>query len=105
MTTLHLTLSRKWFDMILSGEKKEEYREIKPHWEKRLKHPEYSGINEYEFKTFDRIVFKNGYDKNAPVMTVECLGIKQDTGLEQWGAEPGRFYFVIKLGTVFSIAR
>lgn len=36
MKTLHLTLKKKWFDMIASGEKKEEYREIKPYWLKRL---------------------------------------------------------------------
>ena len=29
MKILKLTLKKKWFDMILSGEKKEEYREIK----------------------------------------------------------------------------
>lgn len=33
---LHLTLKKKWFDMIASGEKKEEYREIKPYWVDRL---------------------------------------------------------------------
>ena len=33
---LHLTLKKKWFDMILSGEKTDEYREIKPYWTKRL---------------------------------------------------------------------
>ena len=38
MKTLKLTLTRKWFDMILRGEKKEEYREIKPYWEQRLYH-------------------------------------------------------------------
>lgn len=30
MEVLNLTLHRKWFDMIASGEKKEEYRDIKP---------------------------------------------------------------------------
>lgn len=34
--TLTLSLKKKWFDMIASGEKTEEYREIKPYWEKRL---------------------------------------------------------------------
>ena len=29
---LTLPIKKKWFDMILSGEKKEEYREIKPYW-------------------------------------------------------------------------
>ena len=33
---LHLTLKKYWFDMIKSGIKKEEYREIKDYWVKRL---------------------------------------------------------------------
>jgi len=32
MKTLTLSLNKQWFDMIKSGEKKEEYREIKPFW-------------------------------------------------------------------------
>lgn len=34
--TLDLVLKSKWYDMIASGEKHEEYREIKPCWIKRL---------------------------------------------------------------------
>ena len=33
---LVLPIKKKWFDMILSGEKKEEYREIKRYYESRL---------------------------------------------------------------------
>lgn len=33
---LTLTVSKEWFDMIVAGEKKEEYREIKMYWLKRL---------------------------------------------------------------------
>jgi hypothetical protein len=36
MKVLHLTVKKKWFDMIASGEKKEEYRGIKGHWVTRL---------------------------------------------------------------------
>ena len=36
MKTLNLVLKHKWYDMIDRGEKPEEYREIKPYWEKRL---------------------------------------------------------------------
>ncbi len=36
MKILKLTLKKKWFDLILSGDKKEEYREIKPYWVRRL---------------------------------------------------------------------
>ena len=33
---LILPIKKKWFDMILSGEKKEEYREIKEYYETRF---------------------------------------------------------------------
>ncbi len=33
---LILPIKQKWFDMILHGGKKEEYREIKPYWDKRI---------------------------------------------------------------------
>ena len=34
--TLHLVLKSKWYDMIASGEKKEEYRAITPYWANRI---------------------------------------------------------------------
>lgn len=33
---LKLVVKKKWFDMIVSGEKTEEYREIKPYWIDKL---------------------------------------------------------------------
>lgn len=33
---LTLTIDKQWFDMVVSGEKKEEYRIIKGYWAKRL---------------------------------------------------------------------
>ena len=33
---LTLTIDRQWFEMVVSGEKKEEYRIIKGYWAKRL---------------------------------------------------------------------
>ena len=33
---LILPIKRHWFNMLLSGEKKEEYREIKPYYISRL---------------------------------------------------------------------
>ena len=66
---LPLTLNKKWFDMILSGVKKEEYREIKPYWIKRFKAEilakqvwtEGGPVieKEYKFKHFDLIKFTN----------------------------------------------
>ena len=39
--TLHLVLKRKWWDMIASGEKKEEYREVCHYWAIRLLDEQY----------------------------------------------------------------
>lgn len=96
--TLHLTLKKKWFDMIASGEKKEEYREITDYWIRRLH--KFGSAADDDFKDFDVVRFRNGYAKNAPVMVVECLGIEVCQGMMIWGAEPDKEYFVIKLGEI-----
>ena len=36
MATLQLNLIKNWFGLTLQGIKKEEYRNITPHWAKRL---------------------------------------------------------------------
>ncbi len=59
MRILHLTLKRKWFDLIATGKKNIEYREFKLYWKQRL----YGAI-------FDEVHFKNGYRKDAPFMRV-----------------------------------
>jgi ASC-1-like (ASCH) protein len=83
MKILYLTLKKKWFDLIKSGEKKTEYREVKSYWEKRLLG-----------KKFDRIIFTNGYSKTSPKIEVECKGI----GV---GKFDGKDCYAIKLGKVF----
>ncbi len=92
---LYLTLKKEWFDMIASGEKKEEYREIKDYWRKRLYESD-----EITPKSFDKVVFKNGYSSDAPTMVVECMGIQEDLGMMSWGAEQGRCYYIIQLGKI-----
>ncbi len=67
---LHLTLMKKWFDQILEGAKKIEYREIKPYWTKRLFDPNNNAIK------FDFILFRNGYSKNCRKMKIEFKGLR-----------------------------
>ena len=50
------------------------------------------------FRQFDTIYFRNGYSANAPEIQVPCLGITIAKGRESWGADPGKYYFVFKLG-------
>lgn len=44
---LTLPLKKQWYDMIESGEKKEEYREINPYWCNRLLHYWTLGVKDY----------------------------------------------------------
>lgn len=94
MKTLHLILKKKWFDMIKSGEKKEEYREISKHWRSRLL------TNDDWFKEFDTVTFTNGYAKDAPRFEIELNNIDMRVGHVEWGAIEGCNYFVISLGEI-----
>lgn len=100
MDILHLTLKKKWFDMILSGEKKEEYREIKPYWETRLSN--FDGEQFLHHKNYDVVIFKNGYQKDAPTMEVECSRIYCGYGRDEWGGIGQEKYYIIELGNVLS---
>lgn len=86
--TLILRISKEWFDMIVSGEKTEEYRVPKSYWIKRLLVPnsdstdmklwaeaidgrvdiirQYIRINFMSFKPFTHVLFINGYRKDSP---------------------------------------
>lgn len=80
-TTLNLTLKKKYFNQILSGEKTEEYREVKSYWIKRLTNQNDDGtINGNSFyKEFSLVKFTNGYGRNAPSFTIELKGIEIQT--------------------------
>ena len=115
--TLKLTLKKKWFDLLKSGEKIEEYREVKKHWIKQLvtnrfTAKDYKNENEiiglilqnkeHYIKNrtthFDFVEFRNGYSKTSPQITMECKEIEIGNGKVEWGAIEGEQYFIIKLG-------
>ena len=101
---LTLPIKKKWYDMILSGEKKEEYREIKPYWDKRFEHSLYditleNWINPIIKFAQGTVIFKNGYQRNAP--KVKCfIELRQGYGKEEWGAKKGKLYYVLKILSV-----
>lgn len=125
MKTLDLVLKRKWYDMIASGEKTEEYREIKSYWIRRLLEEKVPGLFTYENigriradylvgmelllqyyleeglvrnKGYDTVTFHLGYSKDCPSMTFKIKDIVISRGKQEWGAVYGEYYFVIKLG-------
>lgn len=106
---LRLTLTKKWFDMIASGEKKEEYRDLKQYWVTRLT----NGIGTYltnflpqgfgyevRWKHFDYVEFKNGYSKDAPMLLVECKGMEIEKPKAKWFEGEKKDCFVIHLGKI-----
>lgn len=95
---LYLTLKKKWFDMILSGEKKEEYREIKPFWDKRL--IKSSGNGNTVYHAFTHIIFTNGYEPDSPQFKIECKSISPGSGQFVWGSDPRDCVYVIELGNI-----
>ena len=101
---------------IESGEKKEEYREIKEYWIKRLAKCE--GHNSYEKtgfyckkaicfscitrgngfhpKRYTHVRFRFGYTKRT--MLFELNSIIVGVGNSNWGAPANEYVFILKLG-------
>lgn len=124
--TLHYTLKKVWFDMTKAKVKREEYRDITPFWAKRLIEVDSSmdeskgeskivpddicydiTVNGFDpnevlkayrskFKPFTEAVAIHGYAKDAPRLTEQIESISIGVGRPEWGAEPGKKYFVIR---------
>lgn len=125
---LILPIKKKWFDMILSGEKKEEYREIKEYYEIRFQnlfgaitiHPLYPPDNfldrsEYELlqgeavpeeirkDSVQEIIFRNGYSKDSKAIKARCR-LRTGKGRPEWGAEPDKQYYILEILNVEKMA-
>ena len=87
-----LPIKKRWFDMIVSGEKKEEYREIKPNYDTRFK--KIFGLA-YKDKTAE-IIFRNGYSKVSPEIKCKCR-LRIGQGKKEWGAEPNKEYYILEI--------
>lgn len=101
MKILHLTLHGEWYKMISQDIKKEEYRELKPFWKSRLQKKvldveskEYKEV----YKSFDAILFKNGYRAEDEAMLVELKGIEIGPGNPDWGGRSWRKLLCSEVG-------
>lgn len=116
---LALTVSKEWFDMIVSGEKNEEYRVIKDFWMSRLlliKDEKFKDFDKYDklhigktfemlidinaikeklnngtmkFVPFTHVLFKNGYYDDSPKVEKEIESIT--IGKPKEGLCPGKW--------------
>lgn len=121
MKILDLVVKHKWYDMEESGEKPEEYREIKPYWFDRLIDcrmtkdanlaTEYFGYDGKDtnlrcikkdfdrgylrFKNYTHVRFHRGYTSTTMLFEIKSMHI--GFGNPSWGA-PEEEVFIIKLG-------
>ena len=103
---LTLIVSKQWFDMIVSGKKTEEYREIKPYWIERLTTncevlydvAAETHCGKVLYRPYTHIRFINGYHKDSPRIEKEIESIT--IGKPKKGLCPDKWlnteFFVIK---------
>lgn len=122
---LTLPIQKKWYDMILSGEKKEEYREIKEYYETRFQnlfgaltiYPSsfFANRSKYELlqgeevpeeirkEGIQEIIFRNGYSKNSKEIKARCR-LRIGKGRPEWGAELNKQYYILEILNVEKMA-
>lgn len=93
---LHLVLSYKWYDMIESGEKPEEYRSISV-WKNRICRDKRVDIPTASIQVptdIKLLCLHRGYTNHTMMWSVK--GIRVGKGNPKWGA-PEENVFIIKL--------
>lgn len=123
---LHLVLMHKWYEMIASGEKREEYRRITPYWCNRLLYPQPLGEDYWEeilkrgeelretdyrdmpkLRSWQHLLIETDglrpYTEvtfhdgySGPTITFNIENITIGEGNPEWGAKTGTEYFKIK---------
>lgn len=88
--SIKLVLTHKWFKMIESGQKTEEYRDLGSYYQKRLLNNGHPKSNE--------VTFYKGYGKNRPQMTFAINHISIGKGQPDWGADAEKEYYILHLG-------
>lgn len=108
---LTLPIKKKWYDMILSGQKKEEYREVTPYYTARFQ--TLAGLSRiYKRETVEeffrrwpgggaecRLILKNGYSYDSPA-ALATGRLRIGSGRPEWGAEAGKEYYVFAIEKV-----
>lgn len=121
---LTLTVNKEWFSRILSGVKKEEYREIKPYWVARLFYDRFGKLSpvlvkeltdyiikhgdtenfeakngiEVSFVPYTHVLFINGYGDDKPRIEKEIESIDIGKPRKGWCPDDflGKEFFVIR---------
>lgn len=108
MKIIDLVLEYKWYDMIASGEKKEEYRKATLYWIRRTcPHKQMCHIKKCtlplqnsSLEVYDAIRFHRGYTRTNMLVEVNRLRFGEASHPE-WGA-PSESCFIFELGKIIN---
>lgn len=96
---LTLPIKKKWFDMVRSGEKKEEYREDSAYYRARFEKLfdlSDAALANPALQKAARIMLRNGYGATDPAVVITCV-LQRGQGRPEWGAEPGKPGFILRI--------
>lgn len=111
---LTLPIKKKWFDMILAGVKKEEYRDIKPYYTSRfinILNPDWRKClcGESDFIQMNRcgfyldrefpVIFRNGYASDSPRFKAMC-SLSIAYGVPEWGGDEETEYYTLIINSI-----
>lgn len=102
---LTLPIKRQWYDMILCGQKREEYREDNPYYRSRFEKlfdlsPE--ALADPVRQKASVLRLRNGYNAAADTMEITAV-LQHGEGRPEWGAEPGKPCFILRILSVKSV--
>ncbi|AZA74772.1 hypothetical protein [Chryseobacterium indoltheticum] len=109
MKTLTLQIKKDFLDQILSGKKKEEFREIRPNNSKKyIEYFNAEGDEDVKPKQVDRIQFFNGYKADRPEVIIEVKAAEIEYIVDEDGEfieyeENGEMYLTAQM--VYSLGK
>lgn len=98
---LILPILGQWFDMIVSGEKKEEYRDLKPYYKARFRN---AGLLDEKDKPKPDpfvVMLRNGYSNKSRSVTVEVT-LREGKGNPKLGAKPGKICYILDIHKILN---
>lgn len=93
---LILPIKGKWFKKLLTGEKGEEYREIKPYYNSRFVNAGLLNADLTPSGKNQHVLFRNGYSAKSPCFEA-VVRLDVGIGLPLWGAVPGKKCYILKM--------
>lgn len=98
-----MNVKKKWFNLMVRGIKKEEFRVFKPYWTSRL---EEKFFDQTAYRDFDFVVVSNGYASDRPYFIAVCTKIHSEDAPKRNVDEHGyhldwdEYCYVISLGQI-----